>query len=422
MISRIKKNFSNPLFSGSLIMILGSTGVNFLNYLFHLTMARLFHPEYYGVLATLISLIGLLSIVPTSLGLVITKFVSSSKDERQIGEIVNFFQKKIIITGIFIFLLLSLSSSFVSSYLKIDNSSLVIISAAFFIFSIPSIFNRSVLQGLLKFRELVISMLTENIAKLFTAIFLVLIGLSIIGGISSLVVGSAMGWLVALVAVRKYPYSNNRGKGSLSLKSMFFYSLPVTVQSLAFTSLYSTDVILVKHFFSSHQSGIYAATSLLSRIIFYGSSPIAQVMFPLVSSKQNRGEEYSQVFRLSFLATLMICLGVILIYLIIPKVLIFVSFGTEYLELSQLLFYFSIFMSLFSLSYLLVNFYLSLGKTKIALFPAVAAIFQVIGIYLYHDSLLAVVLVSLVNSLLLLIALMLSLAYVNIFFKPHTNS
>ncbi len=74
-----KQLITNPLFSGSAIMIFGSNFVSFINYLFHLVMGRMLGPASYGELAALIALIGLLGMIPASMSLVIVKYVSSAK-------------------------------------------------------------------------------------------------------------------------------------------------------------------------------------------------------------------------------------------------------------------------------------------------------------------------------------------------------
>ena len=40
-----------------------------------------------------------------------------------------------------------------------------------------------------------------------------------------------------------------------------------SIQALAFTSFFTTDLILVKHFFPPFEAGIYAALSTLGKII-----------------------------------------------------------------------------------------------------------------------------------------------------------
>src|SRR3989344_3766281 len=76
----INKLINHPLFSGSAIMFVGSMGANAINYLYHLIMGRLLGPVEYGVLASLYSIMYLISIIPSSASVSIVKFISSAKD------------------------------------------------------------------------------------------------------------------------------------------------------------------------------------------------------------------------------------------------------------------------------------------------------------------------------------------------------
>ncbi|KKR82349.1 MAG: Capsular polysaccharide biosynthesis protein, partial [Candidatus Daviesbacteria bacterium GW2011_GWA2_40_9] len=158
---------------------------------------------------------------------------------------------------------------------------------------------------------------------------------------------------------------------------------------------------LVKHFFSSHDAGIYAALSTLGKIIFFGAGPVAQVMFPIISKRHAQGEDYKKVFLYSLILSLLISLAVVLIYWLFPSLSVTILFGSSYLEVAGLLVQFGLFMTLLTLSSLMVNFYLSIGQTKVVVLPFVAALAQIIGLWFYHSSLEIVVNVSLVVSIAL---------------------
>src|SRR5947209_3157638 len=131
-----KQILTHPLFTGSAIMMVGSTAVNVINYLYHLLMGRLLGPLNYGELAALISLISLIGIIPLSLGLVITKFIASAENEYQIKSFVNWFSRKVTIVGITLFVIISILSPIISSFLNIKNPLLVVLAGATFVFTL----------------------------------------------------------------------------------------------------------------------------------------------------------------------------------------------------------------------------------------------------------------------------------------------
>lgn len=393
---------TNPLFSGSAIMVIGSNGVSFINYLYHLVMGRMLGPVGYGELAAIISLIGLLGIIPGSLNLVVIKHISAAQNEEDSAALISWLKTKIFLASLIFSFLVLLVSPFISSFLHIGVSYLILVSTTF-LFGTLSMLNRSILQGLLRFKQMVISLLIENVIKLGVSILLVYLGFQVGGAIAGFVIAVILGWYITNRYLR---YHSKRINIKIDFKQIFSFTIPVLVQAIALTSLYSSDLILVKHFFSPHDAGIYASLSTLGKIIFFGSGPISAVMFPLVSRKKARGENYRKIFLYSFFATICLSIGILLIYWLYPSLAIKLLFGSKYLEAQNLLVWFGVFMSLFAMSSLLVNYGLSLGKTFTVILPLIAAILQIILILLFHQTLYLVILVSIFSTSLLLVSLL----------------
>lgn len=405
----IKEIVSNPLFSGSAFMIIGSNLVSFLNYLYHLVMGRMLGPSGYGELAALISLIGLLGIIPGSVNLVIIKYISQAKNENEVNTLIKWLKTKVFRTTLIFCILILVISPNISSFLNISRVFYIWLIAASFLFSVQSMVNRAILQGLLKFKEMVLSLLTENVAKLLIGVGLILFGLAVDGAMIAYVSAALLGVYITnfYLKIKKI----NKKESLPNIKSMLIFTVPVLLQTVSTTSIYSSDVILVKHFFSSHDAGIYASLSTLGKIIFFGTGPISAVMFPLVSQRRSRGEDYRKVFMYSFLMTAFFALVVLMIYLFIPQVAIRLLFGSLYLEAANLLIWFGIFMSLFTLSTLLINFSLSLGITKVVALPLIAAIAQITLILFFHETLFTVVFISTIVTALLLSVLLIYLSF-----------
>lgn len=405
----LKNAITNPLISGSAIMVLGSNSINFLNYLYHLIMGRMLGPSFYGELASLISLMGLLGIIPAAVSLVIIKYVSSAKDKKEVAILASWLKTKILQASLIFFVFIIIASPFIASFLHINKLSYLFLIGVIFLFSIQALVNRSILQGLLKFKVMVISVLVENGTKLVISVALVYLGFRVGGAMVAFVLSTLLGWYIANSYIR-FGFKTN-STNLWDPKPMILFAIPVLVQSFAITSLYSSDVLLVKHFFSSHEAGIYASLSTLGKIIFFGAGPIGSVMFPLVSQRQARKQNYRKIFTLSFFGTGFSALGVLLIYWLFPEYAIRLLYGSAYLEASPLLVWFGIFISLFTLSALLINYGLSLGKTSIVVFPSLAALIQIILIWFFHNTIFTVILISIFVTALLLVFLLIYFIY-----------
>lgn len=406
----MKKILQHPLFAGSMVMIIGSNAVNFLNYLYHLIMGRMLGPANYGELASLLSLMGLVSIIPASINLVIIKYVSSTHNQAKLNNLISWLKSNVIKSSLVLFALLLLTSPFIASFLHLSKTIYLIIIAVTFLVSFQSIFYRAILQGLLKFKETVISILAENVVKLAASIVLIYLGFRVGGAVFSFLIANTVGWYITTTYLK---VKTKKVSELPDVKSMALFALPVALQSFSMTSLYSSDVILIKHFFSAHDAGIYAALSTLGKIIFFATGPIGAVMFPLISNRSAKGEQYKKIFLLSMGATLSLAILILLFYLTLPEFVIGLLYGSLFLEASGLLIWFGLFMALFTLAALIINYQLSLGKGRVVIFPTLAAILQITLVWFYHPSILAVIFISLVTCALLLAALLIYSSYGN---------
>lgn len=194
-------------------------------------------------------------------------------------------------------------------------------------------------------------------------------------------------------------------------KRILAYAFPIFLVSLANNSLITTDLLLVKHFFDARSAGLYAAMSNLGKIIFYGAAPVGAVMFPLISKRHSQGQGFKKIFVYSLLLTAVIALGVLFIYWLFPDIAINILYGDKYLEVDKYLLPFGIVITLFTISSLLVNYFLSKEQTLVAYFVLIAAVLQIAGIWFYHGSILSIIYVSLVVVSILLGFLLIYFAY-----------
>jgi O-antigen/teichoic acid export membrane protein len=250
---------------------------------------------------------------------------------------------------------------------------------------------------------MIISALLENAAKLLLGIILVYISLGVSGAVLALTVSAIVGWYITTLFI----HSKKRKIREINFKPMILFTVPAVIYTLSTTSLLTSDLILVKHFFSGYEAGLYAALSTLGKIIFFATGPISSVMFPLVSKRFSQGSNYKKVFSLSFVITAVSALAILFIYYIVPDFVINLLYGSDYLKEKGLLIWFGLFVTLFTFSSLIINFNLSLGRTRVVIFPVFAAIAQLIFITYFHQSLFMVISICNVITALLLMSLLL---------------
>ncbi|HSW98160.1 MAG TPA: oligosaccharide flippase family protein [Candidatus Saccharimonadales bacterium] len=407
----IKKILQFKFIRASFWMFVGTGFLNIGNYLYHVVTGRMLGKSGYGELESLISLLYIFSIPMMTLTIIIVKFVSDYKgksDISGISKMYHFLRTKIIIVGGITSGVLFLFSPFISSFLHLSSPILVLLLVVNFFVGLLSILNKSVLQGISDFFGFSVTNLIETFSKLLLAICLIFLGYKVEGAFGAVTIGAFIGYLIALYFINKLHLHD---KGFTQHKQIFHFSIPAFITTLSITSLITTDVILARHFLPASNAGDYAALSVLGKIIFFGVSPIMLVMFPFVSEHHARGQRYSHFLFISFGLTFAASACVLLIYFLFPSLMVHLLFGQGYIQIVPYLGIFGIFIALYSLSYLLANFFLSIHKTFIMYIVAVAAITQIIGIYLFHSTIIQLITINTVITFLLLLTLLLYYPY-----------
>ena len=392
---------------GSGILFFGSLLGNFSNYLFHLLMGRMLGPIDYGALAALIGVAYLLSIPIATIRLVVTKFVSELRGQGKLLVVDYFYQwtiKKALVFGSLILLIFLIISPLTTSFLHLQSNFFLFFIGLSSFLSLFLYINLATLQGFLFFKRYFLAETSAFIIKLVLSIFLVYLGYQIFGALTAVVIGSAIGFILSFWFVKKI-LGKKIEKNDFNERKVVIYALPVFLSILAFTSLYTTDIVLARHFLSAQEAGFYAALAVLGKIIFFGSMPVSLVMFPMVSEHEARGKQYQKLLFQSLGLVLFVCLGITSVYFLFPKLMINILYGRQYLSATHALPLFAVFFSLYSLTYLLVNYYLSIKKTRVVFFPSIAALAQIIFLSIFHQNLTEMIWVSITVLIGLLISL-----------------
>lgn len=405
----MKKLLEHPLFSGSVIMVGGNMLANAINYIYHLVMGRVLGPTDYGVLASLYSILYLISVIPSSASVAIVKFISAAKNESETFSVYRSLRKFIFYLAVTASFLLIISSFPIAKFLNIKSVGSVFLIGLVLLFSLITLVNQATAQGLLKFTGSIVPNITSAIVKFAVGVGLVFLGWSVFGAMIGVLLGAILAYLYSAWFIGKFLKKSEVKQ--FNIKPFLKFSLPVLVQAFAFTSLFTSDVILVKHFLPAFDAGIYAALSTLGKIIFFAASPISATMFPIVSGRNSRGEAYQKVFFVSLAITLLMSAGIVVFYWLFPNIAIGVLYGKAYLSAKSELVWMGFFLLLYTLSYFLVNFSLSLGRTKVVFLPLAAALVQISAVWFFHKNLLQIIQISLTVTAFLFFVLVVYLGY-----------
>jgi len=419
------KNFTtrlirHELISGSFYIFIGSIFANFLAFILNLFLARNLSYADYGIFASLLSIVMLASIPSGSMNTILVRFSTDYYSKEQIDKLKGFYKKasKFIFSfSFFILLCFVIFSSLIKNFLHLDNIAYVVVVGLCVFTIYIQVLNGGFLQGLMKFGFLSFVGVFSGIIKLIVGIALVFLGFRAFSGLWAIFFMSLGAFLIGFIPLRFIFSKKTENSVHISTKEIIEYAFPAFIVVFSMTSFITTDVILVKHFFNSQAAGFYAGLSLIGKVIFYFTSPISIVMFPLLIKRYNLGRSFNNLFYLALFLVLIPSFAITGFYFLFPKFIInlFLA-GRDYLSIAKYAGLFGINLTIFSVINIFVNFFLSLNKTKIAPLVAIAALSQVLLIFIFHSSFYQVIGVSISVFLVLLIVLV--IYYAKVFVNP----
>lgn len=397
----------HKFFRASSLVFFSTAIFNAGNYLYHLLMGRMLGPDLYGVLESTISALHIFSVPVITLTLVIVKFVSSYKGKNDLVAVFGLYhyltKRVLIFAFLFMILLVVLLPSLIS-FLHLPSTSMGILLIATFFFGLLSTINRSILQGLSDFLAFASTNIVEVILKVGVAVTLVYLGMKAEGALAGFMFGGIASYIVTIFIIRKLRFTNTT---FFDQKKVVEFAIPAFFTMLATTSLFSTDILLVRHFFPGVESGYYAAISVLGKIIYFAVAPIALAMVPFVSEHHAKGEKYQHFFLFSIGAAFLGAVAIVSLYFLIPETMVLILFGKEFLSIAPFLGFYGIFIGIYSICALFANFFLSIHKTKVVYFMMGAVLLQIILIVFFHNTLFQVIQMSIISVFVLLISLLL---------------
>ena len=406
----VKKLLKHELISGSFYLFVGGTIANFIAFIYNLFLARTLVPSDYGVYGSLLSVITLVGVPVQSLGPVVVKFAADYFARDQVDKAARLYIKMsqfIIFVTFLLFLAFILFSGVIKNFLHIQDTLYVIFAAAIISFFYLNLVNASFIQSVLKFKFLSFINILGAIAKLAVGVLLIIFGFRIFGALGGVFAMAFTIFITSFFPLRFLFKNIKQNKAQIPVKEIITYALPTSFAVFFLTSFTSTDVILVKHFFNPHEAGFYAGLSLVGKVIFYFTSPIPMVMFPLLVKRHTLGRNFNGLFYLALLLVVLPSLAITGFYFLFPGFVIRLFLGgRDYLVIAPFLGLFGIYLTIFSLVNVCVNFFLSVNKMKIVPVVVLAAVLQILFITFFHSNFYQVIGVSISVSLLLLVLLL----------------
>jgi O-antigen/teichoic acid export membrane protein len=319
--------------------------------------------------------------------------------------------KYLFILSIIGFVLFFLFISQIGDFFHIENKTVLIITDIIIFISFISAINGPFIVAKLAFKFQMFLYTLSTLVKLLLGIALVLVGLNANGAVIAMLVAVIVSYSLSFIPIR-FIFDNKISTPKINTRDLFNYGIPSALTTLGLTSFITSDIILVKHFFTPQNAGFYAGLALVSKVIFYLSAPIGSVMFPLIVQKHSKKEKVLNTFFLSLVMVFIPSICLAIFYFFYPDfALLFFLKNKAYLIVKPYLGWFALFISLYCLLSLITNFYLSIGKTKVCIPIFTGAILQIILISNFHQTFLQIISISLIITFLLVVSLLVYYPY-----------
>lgn len=388
------KALRQKLLGGSLALLAGSGLVGITNLVYNVATARLLGPTGFAHATAVYTLLMLASAITLSFQVVCAKYVASHETPEEKSAIFASLHLRAWLAGVGLGLVLFLFNRAIQSYLNLPDPVLISLLALGTAFYIPLGVRRGYIQGIHAFSSLAINFMLEGVVRLGGAYLLIRYGLGVEGAVLASVIAVIASYFLAKPSpglqsfrARRFPIAFGEG-----LQAIVFFSGQVVINNF--------DIVLVKHFFSSDEAGIYAAVSLVGRLVNMCAWSVVNTMFPVSAAARQSDREARPVLFMSLSMVFLILAVLILALWAIPSFLWRTLFGSHfelgnYGGLAALLILYAITAGIYSLSSVMITYEMS---RKIANTSWVQLAFSGalgLGICVFHHSLAQVIYVQL---------------------------
>lgn len=378
-------------------------------YFFQLAMGRMLTVEAYGELNALMSFLVLFGI---PFGALINFFAREAAVFSSLGSLDgikglhNYGLKKTYIIMVPISCFMCILSPIIGNYIDVSIDKVLLIIMCVFTTAIVTV-NTGIIQGMQYFRSLSFISAGTHIFKFLFAVIFVLFGWGVRGSLGGLVVAGFILWgLSQWLLLSNLP--NNNTPFSISYKKLFNYVGGVFLANLFFAIMTQADVVLIKHYFTSQEAGLYASASIMGKAVMYIPSAIVMAFYPMVAANQAAGRSSRKILSKALCLTFLISgFGSIVLFLF-AEYFMGNLFGQRYLAAAPITALFGFVMLPMALLLLLMNFFIAQGETRFVWFLAITTILELAGIHFFRENIHAILYVIMVAGYLALLPMIIS--------------
>jgi O-antigen/teichoic acid export membrane protein len=258
------------------------------------------------------------------------------------------------------------------------------------------------IQGLEFFSWLSIVSVLSGLLKIALVILFLFLGFGIAGCLGAFLVSGLAIPILYSVPLKRFLSFKEKGEG-VDFRAIIIFLAPVAVSSLCFSVLTNFDMVMVRYFFSTGDSGFYSLAQMVGKIFLFLPGAISIVMFPRTSGLNARNLDTLSTLRRSLIYFSCLSVLTLIFYNLFPSFCLRILTGKTFPETVSLGRVFAISMSCFSLLFILISYFLSIKDMRFIKYLIGFLFLQLLLICVFHKTIFQVQAVICLNAVLLLL-------------------
>jgi len=376
---------------------------SFFQFLYHLVAVRLLSAEDYGTFNALASFMLIFSLAGSPLHMTFvryfTEYIAKGRN-KALSLLFSLATRRMIFFLVALFLAIILAAPFMAHFLTIHTGH-ILLCAGVIIVSLLTVPFLSLVQSFQEFNTISAIWGFSSLMKLLAGAVLMLAGLRVAGGLIGYLAGPACALFFAVMSAsrllsnKKEVMVKTEEDQTVSLTPLYAFAIPAFITMLSFALLTNIDIVIVKHFFSALMAGYYSIAQIGAKIALLLPFSLALALSPKSTQAYvNKKNSLKLLYKSLVLGTA--CGGLLsgAAFLFPKKILLFLS-GNPHPISCSLLGIFVLAMSFYALLWIAIHYALAVHNFSFIASLFMLSIAEFFSMYLYHDSLLQIVLILL---------------------------
>jgi O-antigen/teichoic acid export membrane protein len=374
------------------VFFVGSLAVSALNYLYYPVLGRLMDTSDFGETQTLVSLFLQATIFLSVVTNVAVNIVANERDAELRNRIIYELEHAATLITLAVLGLMLVFIPQLKSFLQFEHAGPFLVLGLALLVSVPGALRNAYLRGRSAFGQISIAGAVGSLAKIIFSAGFVLLGWRTLGAMGGLVAAQLLA--MAYAAWQAHRHGLHRPATAKKLwrrpdialiRPHLPYAGLVLVVSLVSTTLFSFDIIAVKHYFPAVIAGQYAGISTIARIIYFLTGSVSAVLLSSIKLGASPATNRRLLLRSAMLQGA-IGGAALLVFVLAPRLVVETLIGSKYAQFISLLPRLSF--ALFAMAFisLLFSYDLALRRPSAAIIAIFGAIIMATIVIMHHAT------------------------------------